>query len=177
MNKLLKNLLSIFVIGIFVFFAFASGDGEDTATSETAANKIIPLDSVLTTEYFEIQVNKVSIKKSVITGNQYANIKQEQGNKFLIFNITFKNIDDESRTFYEGEIIIDYKGKDYRFDKSETVLADGWGTFLDQINPLTTKTTNLVFKIPDEINGKIYWEPGRNSKGKMFLLKEIEAQN
>ena len=176
MNRLFKNILSIAIIGIFVFFAFASGDEETTATAEITADKIVSTDNVMTTNYFEIQVNKVSVKKSVITGNQFANIKQQAGNKFLIFNITFKNIDNESRMFEEGEVVINYNGKDYRFDKSETVMADGWGTFLDQINPLTSKSTNLVFKIPDEIQGKVYWKPGRNSAGKMFLLKEIEAK-
>lgn len=176
MNRFFKNILSIAIVGIFVFFAFASGDEETTETAEITADKIISTDYVLTTDYFDVQVNEVSIKQSVLTGNEFANIKQEAGNKFLIFNITFKNIDNESRMFEEGEVVINYNAKDYRFDKSETVMADGWGTFLDQINPLTSKTTNIVYKIPEEIQGKVYWKPGRNSDGKMFLLTEIEAK-
>ena len=63
----------------------------------------------------------------------------------------------------DGVVIINYNGKDYNFDKSETVMADGWGLLLDQINPLTTKTTKLVYKIPAEITGNATYKPGRGS--------------
>jgi len=60
----------------------------------------------------------------------------------------------------DGSVWINYNGKDYEFDKSESIMAEGWGLFLDQINPLISKTTNLVYKIPAEIKGDIYWQPG-----------------
>ncbi len=174
MNRI-KQLVSIIVISVFIFLAYASGeDGAGTSTSETPQDKIVKVGEILTTNHFEVQVNKVSIKDRVSTGNEFANIASEEGNQFLIFNITFKNIDNESRTFFEGEVIINSGGTDYKFDKSEMVMLDGWGSFLDQLNPLTSKSTNLVFKIPTEIKGDVYWKPGRNSAGKMFLLTNIE---
>lgn len=172
----IKQILSITLIAFFLFLAFASGDETPVSTKDVETNKIVSVDSILQTDYFEIKVNKVSIRKSVQTGNLFANIKSQPGVKFLVFNITFKNIDTESRMFEEGEVLINYNGKDYVFDKSESLLIDGWGAFLEQLNPLTSKKTNLVFKIPEEIEGKIYWKPGRNSSGKMFLLKEIKAK-
>ena len=60
----------------------------------------------------------------------------------------------------DGSVWINYNGKDYEFDKSESIMAEGWGLVLDQINPLISKTTNLVYKIPAEIKGDIYWQPG-----------------
>ena len=65
-------------------------------------------------------------------------------------------------------------GKDYNFDKSETVMADGWGLLLDQINPLTTKTTKLVYKIPAEIIGNAYYKPARSGSNDIIDLGIIE---
>lgn len=70
---------------------------------------------------------------------------------YLIINVTFKNTNNESRMLIDGSVWINYNGKDYEFDKSETVMAEGYGILLDQSNTLISKTTNLVYKIPAEI--------------------------
>ncbi len=64
--------------------------------------------------------------------------------------------------------------KDYEFDKSETVMAEGFGLFLDQINPLTSKTTKLVYKLPAEIKGPAYYEPGRASDNESIYLGDLK---
>lgn len=141
---------------------------------QTEPNTEVPtgvsIGQVLHTEYFDITVNKVSIQDRVNTGNEFADLKPEQGNLYLIINATFKNTDKESRMLMDGSVWIYYNGKKYEFDKSETIMLNGWGLLLDQINPLTTKTTNLVYKIPAEIKGNAYWQPGRaGSEQKVFL--------
>ena len=175
MKSAIKHLTSFLGTLAFLLIAFASGDADTTTpTSEVSDENIVSVGESLTTDYFEIKVNKVTISDKVATGNQFSDVSAEPGNSFLIFNVTFKNIDGESRLFQEGEVMINYNNKDYRFDTSETIMAEGWGSFFDQINPLTSKTTNLVYKIPTEIKGPAYWKPGRNSKGKLFLLGNIE---
>lgn len=52
-------------------------------------------------------------------------------------------------------------------------MLDGWGMIMEQINPLTTKTTNVVFKIASELSGPAYYEPGRASEGKMIYLGNL----
>lgn len=84
-----------------------------------------------------------------------------------------KNTDEESRMMFEGVVWIDYNGKRWKFDNTETILLEGWGMILDQINPLTTKTTKLVFKVPAEIKGPAYYQPGRSSGGKMIYLGNL----
>lgn len=42
-------------------------------------------------------MNKINIKKKVDTGNQFADLDEEEDNCYLILNTTFKNISDESR--------------------------------------------------------------------------------
>jgi hypothetical protein len=144
---------------------------EKTSTEEAA--KGVGIGQVLHTEYFDIVVNKVGLKDRVNTGNEFANLKPEQGNMYLIINATFKNVDKESRMLIDGSVWINYNGKDYEFDKSEAVMLEGWGLMLDQINPLTSKTTNLVYKIPAEIKGNAYWQPGRADEDQRVLLGNL----
>ena len=89
--------------------------------------------------------------------------------------VTFKNTDKESRMLEDGIVLINYNGQEYKFDKSETIMADGWGLFLDQLNPMISKTTNLVYKIPAEISGQAYYMPGRNSDDVKFSLGELST--
>ena len=137
-------------------------------TTETPTG--VKVGEVLKTEYFEIVVNKVQVKDRVSTGNEFSDLKPENGNSYLIINATFKNTDEESRMLVDGSVWINYNGKNYEFDKSETILAEGWGLLLDQINPLTSKTTNLVYKIPTEIKGEAYWQPGRSDDDEKISL-------
>ena len=135
--------------------------------------KEIGIGDALQTDYFAITVNKISLKDRVNTGNQFSDLKPEEGTTYLIINATFKNTDNESRMLMDGSVWINYNGKDYEFDKSETVMLEGWGIMLDQINPLTSKTTNLVYKIPTEIKGNAYWQPGRADSEQRILLGNL----
>ena len=134
----------------------------------------VSVGQILKTKYFEVTVNNVSLQKSVNTGNQFTDLKAEKGIRYLVFNTTFKNIDDESQVLIDGDVIIKYNGKDYTYGKSETILADGWGLLLDRINPLTSKTTNLVYKIPEEITGRVYYRPGRSGKDDLIFLGNLK---
>jgi hypothetical protein len=155
-----------------------SADNSSSSSSEqieqkTEAPKGVGIGETLRTDYFDITVNKVSLEDRVNTGNEFADLKPEQGNLYLIINASFKNTDKESRMLMDGSVWINYNGKDYEFDKAETVMLEGWGLLLDQINPLTTKTTNLVYKIPAEIKGNAYWQPGRADSDQKILLGNL----
>ena len=115
-----------------------------------------------------------SPENSVSTGNQFSDLKPESGTRYLIINTTFKNTSNESRMLMDGEVLVNYNGKDYTFDKSETVMAGGYGLMLDQINPLTAKTTNLVYKIPAELKGTAYYNPARSGSDDLIDLGNIE---
>jgi hypothetical protein len=182
MKKKLQHLVSAASLALFVFIAFGSmDDGGDSSSSSSSSTVSADntatakqLGETLSTKYFDVTVNEVSLQDRVSTGNQFADLKKEAGNQYLILNTTFKNTDGESRMISDGEVIINYNGKDYLFDKSETVMLEGWGTMLDQLNPLTSKTTNLVYKIPTEIKGPAYYRPGRSSKSDLIAIGNIE---
>lgn len=182
MKKNLRHLISASALALFAFIAFGSMDDDgdsSSSSSSTSVNadnsaKAKKVGETLSTRYFDVTINKVSLQERVNTGNQFANLKKEEGNQYLVLNTTFKNTDGESRMIMDGEIIINYNGKDYLFDKSETVMLEGWGTMLDQLNPLTSKTTNLVYKIPTEIKGPAYYRPGRSSDDDLITIGNIE---
>ena len=181
MNKNFKHLASASAFAFFLFIAMGSGDDKkssstsstSSATAETKAS-YKKVGETLPTEYFEVTVNKVSVQNSVSTGNEFSDLKPESGTRYLIINTTFKNTSNESRMLMDGEVLVNYNGKDYTFDKSETVMAEGFGLLLDQINPLTAKTTNLVYKIPAELKGMAYYKPGRSGSDDLIDLGNIE---
>lgn len=118
--------------------------------------------------YFEVVIHKAYLSPTVNTGNEFADISAPEGSQFVILKTTFKNVDSESRMILDGKIEVNYQGKNYEFDKAETIAAEGWGLFLDQINPLTSKTTNLVYTIPKEVKGPAYYVVGR-SDARIYL--------
>lgn len=86
-TKLATKTLSVAAIAVFTFFALASGDDKKAPTSnggtssETTATTSVPVGQPLQTEYFAVTVNKVSVRDRVNTGNEFADLKPEQGNK------------------------------------------------------------------------------------------------
>lgn len=144
--------------------------GGDSAPKETPRNGV---GSTIQTEYFKITLNSCEIVDRISTGNEFADPEPSPGNQYLVLNATFKCTDTESRMPEEGSVFIQFEGKDYEFDDSETIMLEGWGLILDQLNPLTSKITNIVYKIPKEIKGPVFWVPGRNRKNIRFYCGEI----
>ena len=147
---------------------------ESTSSSDNTETKVISIGDVLKTDYFDIIANSIKMRPDVDTGNEFTDLPAEDGIMYLIINATFKNTDNESRMLSDGSVWINYNGKDYEFDKSETIMLEGWGLMLDQINPLVSKTTKIVYKIPSEIKGKAFWQPGREDGDERIYLGELE---
>ncbi|MGL4934653.1 MAG: DUF4352 domain-containing protein [Cetobacterium sp.] len=171
MKKFLKILL-IIIVGLGILGAVLSDD-ENTGGNTTNSEKMYTLNQTGNTGYFDVTINEFAVLKSVNTGNEFTKLKAEEGSKYFAMNLTFKNTDNESRMVPDGVLEIIYNGKLYKFDKSETVFSEGWGT-LEQLNPLLAKTTNIAYKIPEEITGEAYYVPGRNVNKIKFSLGEIK---
>jgi hypothetical protein len=170
--------IAIISVVVLVIIGSLLPDSENTSSNGATSEESLPnigVGEVLKTDYFEITVNNVSINDMVDVGNEFANLKSEPGNKFFILDVTFKNIDDESRYLYDGIVYVTYNNKPYKFDKVESVLYEGWeGTTMKEINPLTTYTTKLVYKIPSEIVGAATYQPGRAGSDEKIFLGNIE---
>lgn len=178
MKKIIKivGISIVALIGFSILLAIFSTDTKKTNQKEKAETKntIVENGNVLHTEYFDVSIEKVEIRDMVDTGNEYTNLPKEPGNRYLLMKVTFKNTSDESRMITNGTVWIDYNGKRYEFDNPETIMADGWGLLLDQINPLVTKTTKLAYKIPEEIKGDFYFQPGRSNDDELIYLGNVQ---
>lgn len=169
--KRTKIALTALTFSAFIFMAIASssdekgGDGNGAASSSTeSSSKVVELGQPLQTDYFSVKVNKFDLKDKVSTGNEFADLKKEEGNKYVIINVTLKNTDSESRMMFDGELLVKSGGKDYKYENAETVMAEGWGILMENINPGVTKTTNIVYKVPSDLKGDVYYVPARSSE-------------
>lgn len=157
--------------------------GSETTPGSTVTEEKKPvakLGETLKTEYFDVTVKKVLAVPYIKVESEFIDMKQEPNTLYLIIFTTYKNTDTESRMMDDGEVITEHNGKQMLYDKSETFLAEGWGTMLDQINPLTEKTTRMVFKVSTELTGNLYYKPSRSGDDDLIdlgtLPQIIEAQ-
>lgn len=125
--------------------------------------------------YFEATVNDCTISKTIETGNRYTALKQDPDARFLTVNATFKNTDNEGRLPFAGSLFISKDGKDYKFDTTETILSDGYGIRLQSLNPFIKLNTKIVYKVPNELFGDVYWKPGRNAEDKKLWCTYLPA--
>lgn len=133
------------------------------AADAEAAKKPARVGEAIRDRYFEVTVNQVSAARQ-IGSNQFTTKEAGAGNVFLVMNITIKNVDTEARVFADGRLWVTHGGKELEFDASERVLGDeGWIVF-ENLNPLTTVTGNIAFKVPDPLPRPVYWQPGRGDK-------------
>lgn len=125
--------------------------------------------------YFKVAAESAYYGASVNTGNRYAEPKKWDGSRFFVIRASFKNLDTESRLPFEGSLFINYNGKDYEFDSVEPIMLEGFNIWFKKVNPLITMKTKIVYRIPDEIHGEVFWRPGRNSDGTKLWLGFISA--
>jgi hypothetical protein len=157
------------VVGLFIIGQFSKTDKTDqtagTSTSSQPAAKEYTLNQWMPTEYFSVMVKAVKIVDH-LTIDELNELKREEGNKYLIVDIALKNTDKESRLMFDGEITT-ADGKS--FEQTETVMAEGYG-IMDNINPGVQKNTKLVYKIPADLSGKLYYHPARSSSSDRISL-------
>lgn len=125
--------------------------------------------------YFEVSADKGEYGPVLGTGNRYAEPKSWPGSRFFTVYATFKNIDTESRQPFEGSLLINYNGKEYVFDSVEPISLEGYNIWFRAVNPLVAMKTKIVYRIPDEISGEVYWRPGRNSDSTRLWLGFVKA--
>lgn len=173
-------LIAVVVISYFIpDSSSATPTYSATAVADYEISTVAPAEvgvrDVLRTRHFDITVNRVGLQDSIDTGNRFTSLASERGVVYVVIDTTFKNTDTESHTLLTpGSLLINYNGKVYEYDKSEVILGEGWGLFLDVINPLMEKTTNLVYKIPKEVNGRAYWRPGLAAADEKIFLGNLK---
>jgi len=81
--------------------------------------------------------------------------------------VTYRNTDIDRRQIDFGSILVVHKQKQYVFTRSDFRGELEWEMILDHQD---VRTTDLVYKIPFEIQGAIYFEPENNYDGNRIYL-------
>lgn len=150
-------------------------DSVQTQTNVKQQKQPIGIGEILHTKYFDVTVEKAMLS----TGEKISDYYElpVDGTKYLIINVTIKNISNESRYLSDGKIVFESQedGKQYHFDKAESIRVKGWGLEY-QINPFISTTGLIAFKLPGEIKGIAYYNPTRSNQTKtdLILLGHIE---
>jgi len=176
-------IAGIVILGIIVPKKDRTSKDQETVTTSSSNPNIssssndhtsgVPVGQPLHTQYFDVTVNKYDIKDRVNTGNQFTDLGKEEGTKYLIIDVSFKNTDKETRTMLDGVVLISNGGNVYRYEQPEPIMLPGWGLLLDNINPGVTKRTKLVYKIPADVAGTISFNPARAGDDEVILLGKI----
>lgn len=159
---------------LFASMMFLISCDESTASNtaakpeSTEETTVVPKQT-LHTEYFDVTVDRASVVDRVNTGNEFADLPEEEGNKYLLIYLTVTNTDKESRMMFDGEVEIKSGDQVFKYEQTELVAAEGWGLIVDNLNPGVTKRTKLVYKIPSTAKGQVFYLPGRG-KGKVSCL-------
>lgn len=153
----------------------AAGLGPNALFGEAYARYALDRPNKAHIGHFEVVANKGEARNTVGTGNPYSEPEKWEGSRFFIVDASFKNLDTESRLPAEGSLYITYNGKEYEFDTTEAIMSKGYNIWFKSVNPLLTMKTKIVYRIPEEIYGEVYWKPGRNPKGVKLWAGNIPA--
>ena len=149
------------LIVIVVVGAIGSGGGGGGSSSADSLENPAKMGEVVATRYFDVTVNSYNTRKSA--GSEYMKTEAGPGNTLLIIDVTYKNSSSEARFLSSGEVMVLVDGKELRFDSAEVVMDDGYITF-ENLNPMTSITGKVVFKIPEGLKGEIFYKPARSSE-------------
>jgi hypothetical protein len=106
--------------------------------------------------YFEVTVTGARLADSA--GSEGMATRAGAGNKLLIVTARVRNVDNEARMFMAGSL---WAGG-AQYDAPEPVLAEGYLNVLDNLNPGTTWSGKIAWKVPATIARPVDWQPARS---------------
>src|SRR5690606_37036352 len=81
----------------------------------------------LETRYFRVTVYGMEVATAIDTGNEFTREEAPAGQRFVVLDVTAENIDDESRLFTDGELIIDAQvegvRRELRYDNPQLIMG------------------------------------------------------
>jgi hypothetical protein len=168
----------IILMSVIIFLTGCSmPENEAEQQASVTAERVVKVKDTLHTRYFDVKVESVEITPGIEIPSAYISIMAGEGNMFVILRVVFTNTDTETRAAEEGVLFVRQNGKQYSFEKTETIMAPGWGLFFDPINPLMSQTTNIIYKIPNSVKGEILWQPGRAEAEELIFIANTDTVN
>lgn len=118
---------------------------------------------------FQVTANGCSTTNKIYTSNPFFEPKPWPESKFLVVDISYKNLSAASRYISPGNMVVAKNGTIYKFDKFEQIPENGYGIRPEPLNPLVTYRTKLVYRIPNDLVGKIVWQPNGGTSNVTLL--------
>ncbi|EMR46729.1 hypothetical protein [Pseudomonas putida] len=109
---------------------------------------------------FYVTASKCSASDVVDLGSHL--ITAPSGSKLFVIEGAFRNISNEGQLILPGMILIKHSGETYRYDVFEVLSQDQFAIPDQPINPLITQKVRIVYRVPDDVFGRVRWQPGRN---------------
>ena len=137
------------------------------------ANKVFPkIGEVLKTKYFEVTVTKII--KSDYLNFGIIKLDADNGYSLIRLEVTIKNTDNVKRKMFpEGFLWVYGNNIKYKFEITETVSGDGIGFNSAEILPSASESTNIIYKIANDIKGAAYFQPEQSDKSGRISLGKI----
>ena len=132
---------------------------EEVVQKAAKGQYVASVGEIVRSGYFDVTVNGITGGDRVNVGNPFLDLKPEQGIGYLVLDVTFKNIDNQDQMLFDGTLFFRKDGQEYKINQSVTVMAEGYGIMLNNVSPLTGKRTKIVYKLPSDLVGEIFWLP------------------
>lgn len=155
-NKFVGYVIGAIFVFLIGFIAVS------TLFSNSSVLQAVKIGGLLHAGSFDITIKNASVSEILKTGNELADPKPQQGSQFLVIDGDYKNTDSTTHTLSSGYVAVDVDGKKLIYNKAELILNDGWGLIFEKVGPLITKSTKLVYRIPLNLKGKVYFYPFNN---------------
>ncbi len=157
-------ILAMVVIGGFKTDA---AQGPPASAGTPAAELTLHIGQTARSNRFEVTVRKLRLVETI--GFGAGKISASPGTVFAVLDVLVRCVDNESRIYAPGHLLIELGGKTLRFDRREAIF--GLDSPSGSINPMTEKAGLVVYKIPaTAANAQLNWTPGRGFDKQRFTL-------
>ncbi len=116
---------------------------------------------------FDVTVRSVRFAEKL--GQGFGEVNATPGTVFAVLDVLVRCVDNESRFYTAGDLLVELEGKALKFDRSETVL--GLTSLAGSINPMMEMSGYMVYRIPTAaMTAPMFWTPGRGFDKVRFSL-------
>jgi hypothetical protein len=98
------------------------------------------------------------------------------GNRFVVLDVDVRNTDSQPRVFSEGKLVAIDEHRERTFSTPVNIFADGY-LQLQVLQPSARARGKIVYEVPDNMKGVLYWVPGEGGERILLHLQPAVASS
>ena len=98
------------------------------------------------------------------------------GNQFVVLDVAVRNPDTQPRVFSEGKLVAVDEQRERTFTTPVNIFADGY-LQLQVLQPSASARGKIVYEVPDDLKGVLYWVPGEGGERILLHLRPALASS